>query len=145
MVLPFVRLALFLKRSAFAASLVSSSTSVILLWSLRGSKVITTAIIIPQAPLGAVKSTRARSRGLTTIIELALFKFPFASPCTRQIPSSGPKKIGVSQLSLIFAFQDYLDSATLDLSQTRASQKKILKRCSHLHGKHYFYLDHTEC
>ena len=88
-----------------------SSTGVEPLRSLRGSRVVTTATIISQAPLGAVKSTTARSRGLTAIQRVVLFKFTFASSYTRQIASSGPEDERHGQHLRPYAFQDYLETS----------------------------------
>jgi hypothetical protein len=74
---PICKVGTIFKSPAYAVCLVSSSSG---LGSMRGSRVVTTAIIISKTSLEAVKSTTARSRDLTTIKKLALFKFPFVTP-----------------------------------------------------------------
>ena len=91
MIVLFVRLAVFFKWPAPAASLVSCSTGVKPLRSLRGSRGVTTGIIISQAPLGVVKSTTARSEGRTAMRKLAMLKFLVASFYIRQIDGRGPE------------------------------------------------------
>ena len=97
--------------------------------SLRGSRVATTVIIISQEPLGAVKSTTARSRDLTTIEKYALLKFPFVSPYTRQISSSYPEdlrrgptcaSLRVSRLSRDSNIGTVLDSGFVVMTKSRA-------------------------
>jgi hypothetical protein len=124
MVLLFVRYAPFLKRQAPSACLVSSSTGVGPLRFLRGSRVITTVIIISQEHLGAVKSTTARSRDLTAIKKLVLFKFPHHCPTLARLLVVARKTCVVGLLLCPYALHDYLETPTWDLSQTRASQRK---------------------
>jgi hypothetical protein len=144
MIVLFVRLAVFFKWPAPAASLVSCSTGVKPLRSLRGSRGVTTGIIISQAPLGVVKSTTARSEGRTAMRKLAMFKFLIASFYIRQIDGRGPEDMRRGPTFASLRVSRLSRDRIIGSGSDSGISKKAAKWCSPLHGRHYFYLDRTE-